>query len=209
MGSLPQQTKRRLVTPHDISALNSLLTNTSTEFREPSHPQYEASIKRWSRAADKPAGLVIVPSSASEVATVVKYANEHDLDLAVKGGGHSTAGASSTDGGLLIDLSKLDKVRVDTERKLLYVGGGAIWGQVDKEAWKHGLATVGGTVADTGVGGLSLGGGYGWLSGKYGLTIDCMVEVEIVLSNGRVVRCNEKEEEDLFWAVRGAGQNFG
>ena len=209
MGSLIQPVEKRLINPSDMYNLSSLLSNTSAELRNPSHPQYEASIQRWSRAAEKPAGLAVVPTSASEVSTILKYAMEHTIDVAVKGGGHSTAGVSSTNGGLLIDLSRMNSVRVDSDNNLLYVGGGATWDKVDNEAWKYGLATVGGTVADTGVGGLALGGGYGWLSGQHGLTIDVITEVEIVLADGRIMRCNEKEEPDLFWAVRGAGQNFG
>ncbi len=209
MGSFTQPTQKGLATPTHITDVTSLLSSTSTEIRDPSHPRYGASIQRWSRAAEKPAGLALVPTTAHEVSLVVKYATENNLDLAIRGGGHSTAGASSTNGGLLIDLSRMSSVRVDSDKNLLYVGGGATWGQVDNEAWKHGLATVGGTVSDTGVGGLALGGGYGWLSGQHGLTIDNIVEVEMVLADGRVVRCSEREESDLFWAVRGAGQNFG
>ena len=130
--------------------------------------------------------------------------------MAVKGGGHSTAGASSTDGGLLIDLrSGMNKVRVDPEKKLLYIQGGAVWGDVDAAAWEHGLATVGGTVADTGVGCLTLGGGYGVLSGERGLVVDCLVGATVVLADGRVMQTSEGANEDLFWALRGAGQNFG
>jgi len=100
-------------------------------------------------------------------------------------------------------------VRVDVENKLLYVQGGCQWGDVDAAAWEHGLATVGGTVADTGVGGLTLGGGYGALSGQRGLVIDNLVAATVVLADGRIVRASEEENADLFWAVRGAGQNFG
>lgn len=139
----------------------------------------------------------------------MKFASEHNIDLAVKGGGHSTAGASSTKGGLLIDLSSMRGVTVDVERKLVTAQGGATWGDVDHETVKHGLCTVGGTVSDTGVGGLTLGGGYGWLSGQHGLVIDNLVECTMVLADGKVVSCSAEEEEDLFWAVTGAGQNFG
>lgn len=142
-------------------------------------------------------------------AQAVKYANDQGLDLAVKGGGHSTAGASSTDGGLLINLSKMRHVNVDAEKRLLYVQGGCLWHDVDVAAWQHGLATVGGTVADTGVGGLTLGGGYGHLSGKYGLVIDNVVGATVVLADGNVVNASEERHSDLFWALLGAGQNFG
>ena len=208
MGSMGP-TPRGVVSQGDINRLTELLAGTSAEIRTPSHPGYQDSIKRWSSAAVKPAGVAIVPTNASQVAQVVKYAAERDLDVAVKGGGHSTAGASSTDGGILFDLGKISHVDVDLEKKLLRVGGGANWGQVDEAAVKHSLATVGGTVADTGVGGLALGGGYGWLSGIHGLTVDCTVEIEVVLASGEIVKASESINPDLFWGMRGAGQNFG
>ena len=208
MGSMGP-TPRSTVSQGDIDRLTDLLAGTAAEIRTTSHPRYQDSIRRWSSAAVKPAGLAIVPTDAAQVAQVVKYAAERDLDVAVKGGGHSTAGASSTDGGILLDLGKISRVDVDVEKKLLRVGGGANWGQVDEAAFKHGLATVGGTVADTGVGGLALGGGYGWLSGTHGLTVDCTVEIEVVLANGEIVRASESINPDLFWGMRGAGQNFG
>ena len=201
---------RRLVTADDIDNLRQLLSGTEAEVRGPSDQEYDKSIERWSKAAEKPAGVAIAPTSAHEVAIAVKYAAENGLDLAVKGGGHSTAGASSTNGGILIDLqSHMRKVTVDTEKHLIHVQGGALWGDVDDAAWNHGLATVGGTVADTGVGGLTLGGGYGVLSGAYGLVIDNTVSFETVLANGEIKRSSKEENPDLFWACNGAGQNFG
>ncbi|KIX99948.1 uncharacterized protein Z520_04586 [Fonsecaea multimorphosa CBS 102226] len=210
MGSITQSSNRS-ITNDDISSLKSLLSSTNATVLTPQDEEaYSASIKRWSSAAQKPAGVVVVPSNADEVASVVKYATDQGIDLAVKGGGHSTAGVSSTNGGLLIDLnSKMRQVDVDLERKVFIIQGGAAWGDVDQAGVKHGLATVGGTVADTGVGGLTLGGGYGWLSGQRGLVIDNLVECTIVLATGEIKRASEKENPDLFWALRGAGQNFG
>lgn len=171
---------------------------------------YINSIRRWSRAAEKPAGACLIPKSAEAVGVAVKYASEHNLKIAVKGGGHSTAGASSTDGGLLIDLNThMRTTKVDVGSKTIKVGGGAIWADVDTALAQHGLATVGGTVADTGVGGLTLGGGFGWLSIKYGLVIDNLLECTVVLASGQVVTASSSELPDLFWALRGAGQNFG
>ena len=208
MGSMGDS--RRSVTEDDIHKLKQLLSGTEAEVRGPSDTGYDKSIERWSKAAEKPAGVAIAPTSAHEVAIAVKYAAENGLDLAVKGGGHSTAGVSSTNGGILIDLqSRMRKVTVDVENKLLYVQGGALWMDVDDAAWNHGLATVGGTVADTGVGGLTLGGGYGVLSGAYGLVIDNTVSFETVLANGEIKRSSKQENPDLFWALNGAGQNFG
>lgn len=216
MGSLgPTAAQRRTVRGGDIDGLRSLLSGTNAKVVTSDDAEaYKKSIARWSMAASKPAGVVVQPTTAQEVGIAVKYANENHVELAVKGGGHSTAGASSTDGGLLIDLGLMRQVSVEDwtsepEQKVFRIGGGANWGDVDNEGVKHRLHTVGGTVADTGVGGLVLGGGYGWLSGQHGLSIDCLVEVEVVLSSGEVVRANEKENGDLFWALAGAGQNFG
>jgi hypothetical protein len=127
----------------------------------------------------------------------------------VKGGGHSTSGSSSIQDGLVIDLSKMRNVTVDPEAKTIKAEGGSLWEDVDAAGAKHGLATVGGTVNHTGVGGLTLGGGYGFLTGRYGLTIDNLLSVDIVLASGSLVTASKDENPDLFWAVRGAGQNFG
>jgi FAD/FMN-containing dehydrogenase len=201
---------KRNVSEADIKALRDLLSNTQAKVLIPSDEEYAISIERWSRAAEKPAGVSIVPTTAAEVGIALRYANDHSIDVAIKGGGHSTAGASSTNGGLLIDMrSGMHSVAVDTDKQRLHVQGGAIWGDVDAAAWQHGLATVGGTVADTGVGGLTLGGGYGVLSGQRGLVIDNMVSATVVLASGEVKQASDSENADLFWALRGAGQNFG
>lgn len=131
------------------------------------------------------------------------------MDIAVKGGGHSTAGTSSSDGGLVIDLSRMRHVSVDISSKTITAQGGATWKEVDEAGAAHGLATVGGTVNHTGVGGLTLGGGYGWLSGQYGLTIDNLRSARVVLADGSLVTASATEHPDLFWGLRGAGYNFG
>ena len=141
--------------------------------------------------------------------TALLWAQQQGLEVAVKGGGHSTAGTSSSDGGLVIDLSRMRGVRVNTAKKTIEVGGGATWKDVDDAGAAHGLAAVGGTVNHTGVGGLTLGGGYGFLSGLYGLVIDNLVSARVVLADGRIVTASADENEDLFWGLRGAGYNFG
>lgn len=135
----------------------------------------------------------------------VLFSKTHDLELAIRGGGHATSGSSSTDGGLCIDLSKMRSVSVDSAARTVTAQGGALW----SEAEKYGLAVVGGTVNHTGIGGLTLGGGHGYLTGKAGLVIDNVLEVEIVLADGCIVIASDKENADLFWAVRGAGSSFG
>ncbi|TFK29243.1 FAD binding domain-containing protein [Coprinopsis marcescibilis] len=176
----------------------------------PDHPGYAAAIARWARNAERTAKLVVFVKDAEDVAACLKYAQENNIPVAVRGGGHNAAGASSAHDGMVIDLSRyVNKVRIDTDKKLGYVGGGCVWKDVDTEAIKHGLATVGGTVNHTGVGGLTLGGGYGWLSGRYGLATDNIRQATIVTANGSILTVNENENPELFWAIRGGGGNFG
>lgn len=146
-----------------------------------------------------------MPTEAEDVRAALLWAPEHQIDLAVKGGGHSVAGTSSSDGGLVIDLSLMNSVSVDPAAKTVTVGGGATWKEVDEAAAAHGLAAVGGTVNHTGVGGLTLGGGYGWLSGQYGLTIDNLLSATVVLATGQVVTASATENADLFGASAAPG----
>lgn len=152
---------------------------------------------------------MVQPEDPADIRTALLWAQEHNVDIAVKGGGHSTAGTSSSEGGLVIDLSRMNRVTVDTTNKTITAQGGAVWKEVDETGAAHGLATVGGTVNHTGVGGLTLGGGYGWLSGQYGLTIDNLRSARIVLADGSFVTASATEHPELFWALRGAGYNFG
>lgn len=131
------------------------------------------------------------------------------MSFVVSGGRHSSSGASSTEGGLVIDLAKMRRVDVDPQTRTVRVQGGCVWKDVDQAAAVYDLATVGGTVNHTGVAGLTLGGGYGWLSGRHGLTIDNLLEVQMVLATGQIVTVSEEHLPDLFWAVRGAGHSFG
>ncbi|KAI9672910.1 MAG: hypothetical protein M1829_004460 [Trizodia sp. TS-e1964] len=174
----------------------------------PSDEGYATSITRWSDYGERPAGVVVLAQSTEDIASTLRFAAQHSLDLAVRGGGHSTSGASSTSGGVLLDLSRLRGVTVDPVKKTVTVQGGALWSDVDAAAAEHGLATVGGTVNHTGVGGLTLGGGYGWLSSRHGLACDNLLSAKVVLADGRVVTTSPTEETDLFWAIRGAGQQF-
>ncbi|KAK6823210.1 hypothetical protein RU639_005855 [Aspergillus parasiticus] len=192
------------------STLRALVDNLkSSEIFTPSSEGYQASIRRWSETGVKQAGVVVMPTETEDVRTALLWAQEHNIDLAVKGGGHSVAGTSSSEGGLVIDLSRMNKVTADTEKKTLTVQGGAVWKDVDEAGAEYGLAAVGGTVNHTGVGGLTLGGGYGWLSGQYGLTIDNLLAATVVLADGQVVTASATENSDLFWGLRGAGYNFG
>ena len=152
---------------------------------------------------------MVYVTSAEDISTTILFCRAHKIEIAVSGGKHASSGAGSTDGGLVIDLSKMRQVTVNTKDNTVAVQGGAVWKDVDEAAGEYGLAAVGGTVNHTGVGGLTLGGGYGWLSGQYGLTVDNLLKVVMVLADGSIVKASEKENPDLFWAVRGAGQCFG
>ena len=153
--------------------------------------------------------LIVRCAGVADVMRAVNFAREHGLPVAVRGGGHGVAGHAILEGGLVIDLSPMRGVRVDPARRTLRAEGGCRWRDVDIEAQAHGLATVGGTVSDTGIGGLTLGGGFGWLSRRYGMTCDNLRSVDIVTADGRFLSASAEEHPDLFWAVRGGGGNFG
>ncbi|KAJ6162580.1 hypothetical protein N7485_010810, partial [Penicillium canescens] len=170
---------------------------------------YIESLRRWSDTSEKEAGAVVRAISSQQVATVVSFARKNHVPFVVRGRGHSTYAASSTHGGIVIDLSKMCKVVVDSASKTVAVQGGATWREVDTATAPYGLAIVGGTLDLSGVAGTTLGGGYGWLTGRYGLAIDNLLSVRIVLADGKVTIASETQQPDLFWAVRGAGQAFG
>jgi FAD/FMN-containing dehydrogenase len=153
--------------------------------------------------------MVVQPYSAADVSTAVRFAAENNLLTAVKCGGHAFAGTSSCDGGLQIDLSKMRWVQVDPQRRIARISGGSLLGELDFETMAHGLATTAGSVSHTGVGGLTLGGGFGRLGRKFGLSIDNVLSVDVVTADGQLRRASATDNPDLFWAVRGGGGNFG
>jgi FAD/FMN-containing dehydrogenase len=157
---------------------------------------------------DRP-GLVVRCSGTADVVDAVNFARENGIEVTVRGGGHSIAGLSSSDGGMLIDLSLMDGVHVDPVARIARVQGGAVLGDVDRETQAFGLATPLGGVSETGVAGLTLGGGYGWLRRKYGLACDNLVAAQVVGADGEVRTASAEENPDLFWALRGGGGNFG
>ena len=175
----------------------------------PEDGAYEEARRLYNAMIDRHPGLLARPAGVADVARVVDYARENEILLAVRGGGHNGAGLGSCDGGVVIDLAGLNGIEVDPGARTARVGGGATWGEVDAATHEHGLATPSGIISTTGVGGLTLGGGMGHLSRKCGLTIDNLLEAEVVLASGETVRAAEDENADLFWAIRGGGGNFG
>jgi FAD/FMN-containing dehydrogenase len=172
-------------------------------------PGYDESRRVLNRSIDKRPALVVQPSGVADVRSAVTFARDRDLLLAVKCGGHSFGGKSTCDGGMQIDLARLRGVRVDPVSRVAWVEGGSLLGELDHEAMAHGLVTTAGTVSHTGVGGLTLGGGFGRLARRFGLAIDNLRSVDLVTADGRYLRASDKENPDLFWGVRGGGGNFG
>ena len=170
---------------------------------------YDTVRKIWNGMFDRKPGLVARCVGTSDVIQAVNFGREYDLEMSVKGGGHNSAGTAVTDGGLMIDLSLMRRVTVDKENKTARVDGGCLLGDVDYETQLHGLAVSGGIVSHTGVGGLALGGGFGWISRKHGLSVDNMISAEVVTAKGELVTASATENADLFWGIRGGGGNFG
>ena len=175
----------------------------------PDDPGYDDARRLWNAAIDGHPAVIARCQSAADVCRAVLFARDHGLEIAVRGGAHNPGGSSTVENGLMIDLSLLNEVTVDPVAKRARVGGGALLGQVDAAAQEYGLATPAGMISHTGVGGLTLGGGMGWLTRKHGLSIDNLVSVAIVTADGQLRRASADENPELFWAVRGGGGNFG
>jgi hypothetical protein len=173
------------------------------------HADYDSARAVWNGDIDRRPRLIARCVGTADVVAAVRFARDHDLEIAIRGGGHNVAGTAVCDDGLVIDLSAMRAVRVDPGDRRAWVQGGALWGDVDHETQAYGLATTGGIVSHTGVAGLTLGGGIGWLMRKHGLTVDNLRAVDVVTADGKRLRASENEHPDLFWALRGGGGNFG
>ncbi len=170
---------------------------------------YEAARQVWNAAIDRRPLVVVSPTSAGDIQRAIAQAQAAGLAVSVRGGGHNIAGSAVGDGALMIDLSAMKGVRIDPEKRIAKVQGGATWADVDGAAQRYGLSAPGGIVSSTGVGGLTLGGGIGWQARKHGLTIDNLLSVEVVLASSELVNASLSEHAELFWALRGGGGNFG
>src|ERR1700686_306684 len=175
----------------------------------PEDADYEEARKVYNAMIDRRPALLAYPADAADAAAIVSFARDRGLLLAIRGGAHNGAGLGVCDDGVVLDLSELKNVEVDPSARTVRVGGGCTWGEVDRATAAHGLATPSGIISTTGVGGLTLGGGIGHLTRKCGLTIDNLLEADVVLASGELLRASANEHPDLFWAIRGGGGNFG
>ncbi|MDQ6899219.1 MAG: FAD-binding oxidoreductase [Candidatus Dormibacteraeota bacterium] len=158
---------------------------------------------------DKRPALIARCLTPTDAAAAVRWGRESDLEISIRGGGHNVAGKAVTDGGVMIDLSLMKKTQIDSDARTITAEGGVTWRELNQAGYGHGLATTGGVVSTTGIAGLTLGGGLGWLMGKHALAVDNLISAEVVLASGDMVTASERSEPDLFWAIRGGGGNFG
>jgi FAD/FMN-containing dehydrogenase len=193
----------------DDATVQTLRSQVRGELIRPGDAGYEQARAVYNGMIDRHPALIVRCVDVADVIAAVAFAREHDLTLAVRGGGHNGPGLGTVDDGLVIDLSLMKGVHVDPKARTARVAGGCVWGDVDHATHAYGLATPSGIISTTGVGGLTLGGGMGHLSRACGLTIDNLLSVDMVLADGRIVTANKDEHPDLYWAVRGGGGNFG
>ncbi len=193
----------------DGTARGELSASFKGELVGPGDPTYEERRRVWNGSIDRLPALIARCGGVADVMAAVRFATTARLPVAVRGGGHSYPGHAVCDGGIVIDLGPMKGIRVDPEARTARVQAGVLWGELDRETQAFGLATTGGIVSHTGVAGLTLGGGIGWLHRKHGLTIDQLLSVDLITAEGELVKANETENADLFWGVRGGGGNFG
>jgi FAD/FMN-containing dehydrogenase len=189
--------------------IETLKNNVKGQIVLPDDPNYNEVREIWNAMIDRRPAVIVQCAEADDVPHAISYARENGLEISIRGGGHNIAGSSLCDNGVVIDFSNMTTVRVDAQKRRAYVEPGATLGDFDKAVQAHGLATAVGINSTTGIAGLTLGGGFGWLTRKYGMTIDNLVSAEMLMTDGRKIQVSEDENTDLFWAIRGGGGNFG
>jgi FAD/FMN-containing dehydrogenase len=194
------------IDPEKVEQLRSALRGPLLQAGEAGYDEARAV---WNGMIDRHPPFIVQATGNADVIAAVNFARENGLPVSVKGGGHSVAGKAVSDDALLIDLSPMNSVHVDAKNRRARAGGGATWGIFDRECQVHGLASTGGVISTTGVGGLTLGGGFGYLMGRHGLAIDNLLSVDLVTAAGEVINVSATDHPDLFWAIRGGGGNFG
>ncbi len=199
----------RQAPPAETTAFDELGESFGGELLLPTSPGYDAARRIWNGAIDRHPAYIARCTGVADVVAAVRFARERDLLVAVRSGGHGVGGYAVCDGGLVIDLSPMKGITVDPQARTARAQAGVLWGELDRETQLFGLATVGGIVTHTGIAGLTLGGGIGWLMRKYGATVDNLLSVDLVTADGELVTASEDRNPDLFWGVRGAGGNFG
>ena len=192
-----------------MTATSVFPTTFHGDVLQPNAPGYDDARKVWNGMIDRRPAFIARCKSVSDVQTAIRFAKQNDLLTAIRGGGHNAAGLGVCDDGIVIDLRGLRDVLVDPARRIARAGGGATWADFDRATSGFGFATTGGLISSTGISGLTLGGGLGWLMRSYGLSCDNLVGAEVVTAEAQVVRASESENPDLFWALRGGGGNFG
>jgi FAD/FMN-containing dehydrogenase len=192
--------------PATIESLRSTLRG---QVLAPGEADYDTARSVWNGMVDRRPALIATCRAASDVIAIVNFAHDHGLLLSVRGGGHNVAGLALCDGGVTIDLSLMRSIRVDPDARTVRAEAGVTWGELDREALAFGLATTGGMVSTTGIAGLTLGGGLGWPMARHGLASDNLLSVDIVTADAKLLTASSSQHEDLFWALRGGGGNFG
>lgn len=191
------------------TGLDALRAGMAGEVCLPGEPGYAEAVAIWNAAITRRPAVVARCTSSQDVAAALAFAQAEELEVSVRGGGHNYAGCALCDDGVMIDLTPMKSVSVDPQTRRARCGGGTTWGELDAATQEHGLAVPGGFISKTGVAGLTLGGGFGWLCSLAGLSCDNMVGAEVVTADGRILHASEAEHPDLFWAIRGGGGNFG
>src|SRR5580692_4462475 len=196
-GSVPQE------------AVDQLRATISGETLTPVDAAYDAVRQVHNGMIDKRPAVIVRCQNTADIADAVKFAREHDLEISCRGGGHNVAGRAVTEGGLMIDVQPMKGTHVDPKSRTVRAQAGLTWNEYNRATHAYGLATTGGVISTTGIAGLTLGGGLGWLMGKYGMAVDNVRSVELVTAEGEIRTASAEEDTDLYWAVRGGGGNFG